>query len=117
MLPPEVEKTYQLIRSQFGDVVFTGSRAMGVETESSDWDFVVSAERGEEVKLGFVPQGDESRSNQMYFTSVRIGEVNLIIDHRGEGILANWAAATDYCAERAVADKLERIKIFESFGA
>lgn len=117
--PEAVQKVYEQICEQFSDVVFTGSRAMGVASESSDWDFVVCDEVGSEERLGIGNYGaDErvSRSNEPEFTSVRIGDVNLIIDHRGSEMLVRWAAATDYCAEREVADRDTRIAIFERFG-
>lgn len=115
--PEDVQRTYDRICEVFSEVVFTGSRAMGVETESSDWDFVVSDVLGSETKIGIEDlRHGESVAAVPGFTSIRIDSVNLIIDHRDGEVLASWAAATDYCAERMVADKAERIKIFEQFG-
>jgi hypothetical protein len=126
MFPTDVQRIYEMIRRKWSDVVFTGSQAMGVAKDNSDWDFVVCDELGFDIgyELGceqyYSNTGEELSMRQCsikYFTSMRFGMVNLIVDHRGSGVLANWAAATDYCTERAISDKSERIRVFESFGA
>lgn len=116
-VPEDVERVYQQICERWDDVVFTGSQAIGCATEASDWDFVVS-----DVKEFILPfpadsVGAISCEGSRYITTMRIGKVNLIVDHRGPQILDNWRIATDYCQEHCVFDKTERIKMFEHFGA
>lgn len=123
MFPEDIQSIYARIAERWPNVVFTGSRAIGCAQEDSDWDFVVyECFPFDAQSIGLVTGGDVSLTKRMLehppqFTSLRIGNVNLIVDHRGEDVLANWAAATDYCLENRVFDKQERIKVFDSFGA
>lgn len=116
-VPEDVERVYQQICEQWGDVVFTGSQAIGCATEASDWDFVVSDVEGFTPPFNVDTAGEISCEGVRYITTMRIGKVNLIVDHRGPQILDNWRIATDYCQEHCVFDKSERIKMFEHFGA
>ncbi len=118
-IPEDVEQVYEWICGRWNDVVFTGSQAIGCAKPESDWDFVVT----DTVDFILPTDMDFDRINSIscqgskYITSVRMGKVNLIVDHRGEQILDNWRIATDYCQEHAVFDKQARIKVFDEMGA
>lgn len=116
-VPEDVERAYEQICGRWSDVVFTGSQAIGCATKDSDWDFVVSD--AEEFQHTLTPDtsGRISCQGKHYITTMRIGKVNLIVDHRGESILDNWRIATDYCQEHCVFDKQARIKVFDEMGA
>lgn len=125
MFPIDVQQTYETIQSRWRKVVFTGSRAIGCPRDDSDWDFVVEDAWPTDLSefAESFDEGDDASLNRRQaedggpkFTSVRIGLVNLIVDHRPDS-LGNWAAATDYCTEMRVFDKEERIKVFDMFGA
>lgn len=118
-VPEDVERVYQQICERWGDVVFTGSQAIGCATEKSDWDFVVSDSEDFIIPeyFKFDRLNAISCKGSKYITSVRIGNVNLIVDHRGDDILDNWRIATDYCQEHCVFDKQARIKVFDEMGA
>mgnify|MGYP003505086801 CR=1 FL=1 len=120
-VPDDVEHVYQKICDRWGDVVFTGSQAIGCAKPDSDWDFVVSDAADFALPVAAdLPHDKEnaiSCGGSKYITSVRIGKVNLIVDHRGDEILDNWRIATDYCQEHAVFDKQARIKVFDEMGA
>ena len=118
-IPADVEQIYEMICEQWTDVVFTGSQAIGCATEKSDWDFVVSDHSEFWLPQHLTPDTTNAISckGSKYITSVRIGKVNLIVDHRGDSILDNWRIATDYCQEHCVFDKQARIKVFDEMGA
>jgi hypothetical protein len=118
-VPDAVEEVYRWICNQWTDVVFTGSQAIGCAKSDSDWDFVVSDHKDFWLPLHLTPDKTNAIScgGSKYITSVRIGKVNLIVDHRGDEILDNWRIATDYCQEHAVFDKQARIKVFDEMGA
>jgi hypothetical protein len=118
-VPEDVERVYQQICDLWHDVVFTGSQAIGCASEKSDWDFVVSDHLSFWLPMHLTPDkiGSVSCNGTKYITSVRIGNVNLIVDHRGDDILDNWRIATDYCQEHCVFDKQARIKVFDEMGA
>lgn len=119
-VPEDVERTYEQICERWDDVVFTGSQIIGCATKDSDWDFAVADVK--EFRWVVLDSMDKWNVNHIshngvsYITSVRIGKVNLIVDHRGSSILDNWRIATDYCTENAVFNKTERIKVFEQMG-
>ena len=120
-VPEEVELVYEKICERWGDVVLTGSQAIGCATKDSDWDFVVSDKFQFTLPDCLNPNYDRvgavSCGGSRKITSVRIGNVNLIVDHRGNKILDNWRIATDYCQEHCVFDKQKRIKVFNEMGA
>ena len=127
--PENVAVIYEMLTRKWSRVVFTGSRAMGVAGPDSDWDFVVRDEERFTLSLELCNELDEEFKDPKAFpphnpysssgsklTPLRFGVVNLIVDHR-VGILNAWFYATGYCRVNKVADKAERIRIFESFGA
>ena len=125
-VPDGVQKIYEKFCLRWDDVVFTGSQAIGCAKPDSDWDFVVSDtddfcmvdpfNLNLNLNLNYTTNAI-SCGGKKYITSVRIGKVNLIVDHRGDEILDNWRIATDYCQEHAVFDKQARIKVFDEMGA
>ena len=130
--PENVAIIYAMLTKKWPRVVFTGSRAMGVSGPDSDWDFVVADDEGFKLNLELSEYLDDAFKNPEAFpthnpyeskgnklTSLRFGQVNLIVDHRGPpySVLDSWRGATDHCRDNKVSDKAERIRIFESFGA
>ncbi len=119
-VPDEVLALYGVICNRWGDVVFTGSRAIGCAKKESDWDFVVADKEDFELPvaagINHDSRGTVSHNNTAFITSVRVGKVNLIVDHRGSSILDNWRIATDYCQEHAVFNRNDRVKVFKEMG-
>lgn len=117
--PADVAECVRELQKIFGFVVFTGSRAIGHWGEDSDWDFVVEAP--EAVILDLPTKYEFSCTASLngvpLFSSLRSGEVNLIIDHSGEkDILERWMIATDACIDRGCTTRDERIAVFREFG-
>ena len=129
--PENVAMIYEMLTKKWPRVVFTGSRAMGVSGPDSDWDFVVADDEGFKLNPELSLYLDDTFKNPEAFpthsqyeskghklTSLRFGQVNLIVDHRaGVPALDKWQCATDYCRATKVVSKSERIRIFESFSA
>ena len=126
----------------YGVVVFTGSRAIGWDKETSDWDLVIfrPGEDYFERRLMILTRwpkesayyfavsdwGSFEKDRQPYIQSLvcDLGDrakqnVNLIVDYRGDDPAPRWEAATDYCLEHPDECELksDRIAIFERFGA
>lgn len=134
-IPDHVVIAYAEFSSIFGEVVCTGSRAIGGWNEDSDYDFVVAVDRESGQSWWY------SHANQIY---KRLGAiwtcrwkekyhdgqakllcmktidykqpVNLIVDFRGRKMLENWMIATDAAIERGALTRDERVKIFEEMG-
>ena len=120
-IPHDVATEHSRLVRIYGEVLFTGSRAMGVERPSSDWDFVVVGTEEDAIREAGSPQGSREGSAAMLMErfggwSVYLGRVNLIIAPSKE-VFAAWAIATDWCCERSqgVTDKRVRTHVFDHF--
>ena len=60
--------------------------------------------------------GSNSFEGVDYITTLRVGVVNIIIEHRGGDFLDRWRIATDMAIEAGALTKAERIRIFEECG-
>lgn len=117
--PADIAKLVCELQKIFGLVVFTGSRAIGHWRDDSDWDFVVSASELalDELPAKYALSCTASLNGVPLFSSLRSGEVNLIVDHSGEkDMLERWMVATDACVDRGCKTRDERIAVFREFG-
>lgn len=60
--------------------------------------------------------GSKSCEGVDYITTLRVREVNIIIEHRGGDFLDRWRIATDMAIEAGALTKAERVRIFEECG-
>jgi len=60
--------------------------------------------------------GSKSCEGVDYITTLRVREVNIIIEHRGGDFLDRWRIATDMAIEAGALTKAERARIFEECG-
>jgi hypothetical protein len=134
-IPDHVVIAYAEFSSIFGEVVCTGSRAIGGWKEDSDYDFVVAVD-GESSgswwdshaiqiykRLGAIwtclwkEKYHDGRTKLLCIKTTDYKQpVNLIIDFRGRKMLENWMIATDAAIERCAMTRDERVKIFEEMG-
>jgi hypothetical protein len=137
-----VQKVFDYCNNK-SETVFTGSRAIGVGTKNSDWDFVMCVSEYDMYKFpyilanhfdGKILEGGEYslfESNQRivieicpnkWFFGLFKGDtvIHVIIEREEEGlpILTFWKVATNYCRENPdkCKNKLDRLNIFSYFG-
>lgn len=137
-IPDHVVIAYAEFSSIFGEVVCTGSRAIGGWKDDSDYDFVVAVDGNrpgswwDAHRVQIVQRFGaiwNCRWSGRYHESVPAPDklccmrtmdtkpiVNLIIDFRGRKMLENWMIATDAAIERCALTREERVKIFEEMG-
>lgn len=137
-IPDHVVIAYAELFSIFGEVVCTGSRAIGGWKDDSDYDFVVAVDGNrpgswwDAHRVQIVQRFGKiwnCRWSGRYHESVPAPDklccmqamdtkpiVNLIVDFRGRKMLENWMIATDAAIERGALTRDERVKIFEEMG-
>lgn len=134
------KKVFDFCNSKY-ETVFTGSRAIGVNSESSDWDFAICVPKNKMDKLAYLicKEFDGEILNGGRYSLFESGErlvisirpnkwffglfdgdtvIHIIIDCDDFTSINCWKNATEYCKlnPQKCQTKADRIEIFENYG-